>query len=324
MNVIFGTYTKRLSQGLYTATLEQGQLRHLQPLTALSNPTYLALHHQALFSVVQKGSQGGIACFEEGKFVNEVLLPGSPPCFVDVVTPQNLVLAANYHQGTITVYEYESNRGIRLTQTIAYGSGSHAHFIRYIPHFDEVIVCDLGLGKVVTYTIVDRQLVLKHEFSGLAVQGPRHAVAHPTKDALYVFAELSSELLVFKRTSSGLVLMQTISSLPIGQDQLKSGAAIRIHPNGKYLYVSNRGHDSISVFSVAADGLSVRLIQNVPTYGQHPRDFDLTPDGMQLIALNRDTDNATVYDVNAFEGTLSVVQKDFGIPEAVCVVFNQQ
>lgn len=322
MNVLFGTYTKRLSQGLYTATLEQGQLRHLQPLTALPNPTYLALHHQALFSVVQRGDHGGIACFEHGTLVNEVLLKGSPPCHVSVVEHQNLVLAANYHQGSITVYDYTPQQGIALIQTITYEPGSHAHFIHYVPHFDEVIVCDLGLGKVLTYAIVDRHLVLKHEYGGLSVQGPRHAVAHPTKDALYVFAELSSELLVFKRTPNGLVLMQTLSTLPIGQDQLKSGAAIRIHPNGKFIYTSNRGHDSISVFAVAADGYSSRMIQNVPTYGQHPRDFDLSPDGTLLIALNRDSDNAVVYSVNAHEGTLSVLQTDFVVPEAVCIVFS--
>ena len=322
MNVIFGTYTKRLSQGLYTAEFEEGQLRHLQPLTALSNPTYLALHHRALFSVVQKGNQGGIACYEDGNFINEVLLTGSPPCHVSVIADLNLVLAANYHTGTITVYDYTPKQGITLTQSITYEPGSHAHFIRYVDHFDEVIVCDLGLGKVLSYGIHDRQLVLRHAVSGLSAQGPRHAVAHPTLQAVYVFAELSSELLVYKRTEQGLVLMQTISTLPAGQDHLKSGAALRVHPNGNFVYASNRGHDSISVFAVAADGYSMRLIQNVPTYGQHPRDFDLTPDGRYLIALNRDTDNATVYDVSAQEGTLRIIQKDFSVPEAVCVVFN--
>jgi 6-phosphogluconolactonase len=323
MNVLFGTYTKRLSQGLYTAQFEEGHLRQLQPLTSLSNPTYMALHHQALFSVVQKGEQGGLVCFENGQWRNEVLLPGSPPCFVDVVHQQNLVLAANYHSGSITVYDYLPGQGLRLTQTIVYAKGSHAHYIRYIPQFDEVIVCDLGLGKILSYSLVNRQLVLKHEVSGFSTQGPRHAVAHPTQDALFVFAELSSELLVFKRTLTGLVLMQTISTLPAGQDQYKSGAAIRIHPSGKYVYTSNRGHDSISVFAVAADGHSVRLIQNVPTYGQHPRDFDLTPNGQHVIVLNRDTDNATVFAVNAHEGTLTVTQKDFKVPEAVCILFNQ-
>jgi 6-phosphogluconolactonase len=323
MNVLFGTYTKRLSQGLYSAEFVNGQLLHLHHLTALSNPTYLALHHQALFSVNQNGSQGGVVCFENGQKLNEVLLPGSPPCFVDVVDDLSLVLAANYHQGTITVYDYLPGQGIQLTQTIAYGDGSHAHYVHYIPRFDEVIVCDLGLGKVLTYQIVNRRLELKHEFVGLAAQGPRHAVAHPTKDALFVFAELSSELLVFKRTASGLVLMQSVSTLPAGQDHIKSGAAIRIHPNGKFIYTSNRGHDSISVFAVAYDGHSVRLIQNVPSYGQHPRDFDLTPDGHHLIVLNRDTDNASVYAVDAQEGTLCLVQKDFWVPEAVCVVFDQ-
>lgn len=322
MNLIFGTYTKRLSQGLYTAQFEEGHLTRLQPLLALANPTYLALHQKALFSVAQKGDQGGLVCYESGVYLNEVMLPGSSPCHVSVIDHLNLVLAANYHTGTITVYDYVPKQGLSLTQTITYGAGSHAHFIRYIPHFDEVMVCDLGLGKVLTYSVVNRQLVLKHEVSGFSAQGPRHAVAHPTKDAVYVFAELSSELLVFKRTEKGLVLMQTISTLPAGQDQQKSGAAIRVHPNGNFVYVSNRGHNSISVFATAADGFSVRLIQNVPTYGQHPRDFDLTPDGKHLIALNRDTDNATVYAVDASTGTLSVTQKDFGIPEAVCVVFS--
>ena len=323
MNVLFGTYTKRLSQGLYAAAFENGQLLHLKPLAVLSNPTYLALNHQALFSVNQKKELGGVACFENGQMLNEVLLPGAPPCYVDYVEPLRLVLAANYHQGTVTVYDYRPGQGLELIQTIAYGEGSHAHYVHYSPRMDEVIVCDLGLGKVLTYRIVHRRLELKQEVGGLTAQGPRHAVEHPTKDALFVFAELSSELLVFKRTESGWVLMQTVSTLPSGQDHQKSGAAIRIHPNGRFLYTSNRGHDSISVFAIAADGHSVRLIQNVPSYGQHPRDFNLTPDGHHMIVLNRDTDNAVVFTVDPQEGTLHPLQKDFWVPEAVCVVFDQ-
>lgn len=324
MNVLFGTYTKRLSQGLYTAVLEEGQLRHHQLLTACSNPTYLALHHPALFSVVQQGDQGGLACYEQGVLRNEVLLAGAPPCHVSVVHALNLVLAANYHTGTLTVYDYLPGLGLTLTQTITFDHGSHAHFIQYFASFDEVVVCDLGLGKVLTYALVDRRLVLKHETVGFKVQGPRHAAIHPFKAAVYVVAELTSELLVFKRTEQGLVLMQTLSTLPSGQDHVKSGAAIRVHPNGRFMYTSNRGHDSISVFAIASDGLSVRMIQNVPSYGRHPRDFDLTPDGTHLIVVNRDSDNATVYHVNAGEGTLAVVQTGFTVPEAVCVVFDQQ
>jgi 6-phosphogluconolactonase len=183
-------------------------------------------------------------------------------------------------------------------------------------------VCDLGLNRVIAYS-VDQYLMLhpKYTFSAKEGQGPRHLIVHPTKPIIYVFAELSSELLILVHDGFGLRQVQSLSTLPINEQTIKSGAAIRIDPKGKFVYVSNRGHDSISVFKLDESGKKAEMIQNIKTEGIHPRDFNLSPDGKYCIVVHKDSDYAVVFSIDHNTGKLTLLNKDFYVPEAVCVEF---
>ncbi len=323
MKIVIGTYTKRSSQGIYTASFNQGILTNLSLSLNLSNPTYFAKQDRVLFSVSQKDKQGGIACFENERLVNEVMVDGSPPCFVDYVKEKQLVMSANYHQGNIITYAYTQKKGIRQIQKIEFGASSHAHFIKYFKQLDEVLVCDLGLDRIVAYKI-DPYLMLhpKYIFSTKVGQGPRHLVVHPTQSIVYVFAELSSELLVLIHDGYGLRQAQCLSTLPDNQQDVKSGSAIRIDQKGKFIYVSNRGHDSITVFKLDASGKRAELIQNIKSEGIYPRDFNLSPDGKYLVVVHKDSDNTSVFSIDHQTGKLVLLNKDFMVPEAVCIAFD--
>jgi 6-phosphogluconolactonase len=185
-----------------------------------------------------------------------------------------------------------------------------------------VLVCDLGLDRVYFFEYGDNdQLVLKYQFNASEKSGPRHLVVHPTKPIVYVFTELSSEVLVLE-VNDGVKLVSKINCLPDGVEGPKWGAAIRISNDAKYVYVSNRGHDSLSVFKVSDDGLSLSLIQNISTEGVQPRDFNLSPCGKLCVVANHDTNNLTLFARCVETGILSLLQKDVYAPESVCVVFD--
>lgn len=321
MKLTLGTYTKRISKGIYQIDLntDSKSLENLTLLTEIQNATYIDIKGNRLFAIVKDGGSG-LRMYENGNMVSQVSHEETPPCFVSSVSAKEIVFSANYHGGHVDLYSTLDHQ-LKHLQRIRYPEGSHAHCIVYIPRFDEVVVCDLGLDKVLTYSIIDLQLVLKHTFFALPKQGPRHFIVHPTQPIFYVITELSSEVLVLKRHDDSFELIQTIGTLPEGEDKIKSGAAIRISKDGKFLYVSNRGHDSITAFSVQVDG-KLKTIQNIPTYGKHPRDFDLSSDERFLVVANLMSDNLTLFERDEEKGTLKLLQKDVFAPETSCVHFN--
>jgi len=324
MKLYIGTYTKKSSQGIYQADFDQGILSGFSLHLASDNPTYLAKEGDFLFSVVKAGSEGGIAVSRDGKLINQAIEAGAPSCFVSYDAKNGLVYSANYHGGRVNSYTFDETTGLKDRQKIVFPEGSRAHFIKYEPVLDEVLVCDLGLDKVYFFKVDETgQLILAHTFEAQAKTGPRHLVVHPDKPLVYVFTELSSEVLVLRRTETSTELIQTVSALPEGVEAQKWGAAIRMSPDARYLYVSNRGHDSLSVFAVTQDGEHLDLIQNVPTYGIQPRDFNLSPSGEYVLVANHDTDNLSVFKRDVETGLLTLMQKDIWAPEGVCVIFEK-
>jgi 6-phosphogluconolactonase len=134
--------------------------------------------------------------------------------------------------------------------------------------------------------------------------------------------ELSSELLVLKLDKNGFELMSKKSLLPEGEDDKKWGAAIRITKDGNFIYASNRGHDSISVFETMEYGRFVKMIQNVSTEGVHPRDFNLSPDDEYLVVGNMESNTLTLFRRDITTGKLSLLQRDVYVPEPVCILFD--
>lgn len=324
MKLYIGTYTKKRSQGIYQADFERGNLSDFSLHLASDNPTYLAKEGEFLFSVVKAGNEGGVAVSRDGKLINTVTEAGAPSCFVSYDAKNKLIYSANYHGGRVNSYTFNETDGLSDNQRIVFPEGSKAHFIKYEPLLDEVLVCDLGLDKVYFFKVdASGQMVLANTFEAQAKTGPRHLVVHPSKPLVYVFTELSSEILVLRRTEKATELIQTVSALPAGVEAQKWGAAIRISSDARFLYVSNRGHDSLSVFAISEDGEHLDLIQNVPTYGVQPRDFNLSPCGHYVLVANHDTDNLSVFERDEETGLLKLIQKDIWVPEGVCVIFEK-
>ena len=331
--VYFGTYTRRISQGIYKADFdtETGQLVNLALFAPEPSPTYLAFdQHQHLYTVGSQDDKGGIAAYQtDGTLLNHVLEEGAPHCYVAVDEKRDLVYAANYHKGQVLVYKRQEDGSLILSDVDQHsGQGPHENQASPHVHFTDLtpdhylVTCDLGTDEVTSYDVTaEGKLTKIATYNCQAGAGARHLVFHHHYKIAYLICELNStiEVLIYDGVGE-FERMQVISTLPEGYEGFNGTAAIRLSKDGKYLYASNRGHDSLAVYTILADG-SLELLEIVPTHGQTPRDFDLTPEQEFLIAVHQDSDNATVFKRNPETGRLAELSNDFHVPEAVCISF---
>ena len=331
--VYFGTYTRRISQGIYKADFntDTGQLANLALFAPEPSPTYLAFdQHQHLYTVGSQDDKGGIAAYQtDGTLLNHVLEEGAPHCYVAVDEKRDLVYAANYHKGQVLVYKRQEDGSLILSDVDQHsGQGPHENQASPHVHFTDLtpdhylVTCDLGTDEVTSYDVTaEGKLTKIATYNCQAGAGARHLVFHHHYKIAYLICELNStiEVLIYDGVGE-FERMQVISTLPEGYEGFNGTAAIRLSKDGKYLYASNRGHDSLAVYTILADG-SLELLEIVPTHGQTPRDFDLTPEQEFLIAVHQDSDNATVFKRNPETGRLAELSNDFHVPEAVCISF---
>lgn len=340
--ILLGTYTKKDSKGVYSIELDSGTKKLdllKEEITNIGSPTYLGGNddYSLLFAVSKtEDGQGGIASFKKGELGNYIALDtyleeGAPPCYVAYDNKKELVYAANYHKGEVSVYSVDEEGVMTLLDKSAHSGSSvhenqsspHAHFFDLSPENNFLIACDLGTDEVITYTINEEGKLDK--VASLPVKpgtGPRHIVFHPNKKHAYVFGELSSEVLTFSFDNENGTFehLQTLSSIPEDHTTFNGGAAIRISLDGKYVYASNRGHDSLAVYSVNEDG-TLELVEYVPTEGETPRDFNIDPTDTFVVVGHQDSDNLTLFERNKKDGTLTLLQKDVYAPEVVNVEF---
>ena len=333
MTVYFGTYTKRKSKGIYKARFnsETGQLANLELVATEPSPTYLALDKTGhLYSVGTENDLGGIAAFKaDYSPLNHVVAEGAPLCYVAVDESRNLVYGANYHKGQVLSYRRLADGSLELADIAQHeGSGphenqtsSHVHFADLTP--DKFLVtCDLGTDQLITYKVSPQgnleQIAL---YTTTAGAGPRHIVFHPFSKIAYLICELNATIEVLIYDGWGqFERLQTISTLPNDYSGFNATAAIRISTDGRFVYASNRGHDSIAVYRVLGDA-TLELIEIVSSQGKTPRDFSLSPDNQFLIVAHQDSDNVTIFSRNPENGKLTEISHDFQVPEAVCVLF---
>lgn len=335
--VLFGTYTKKSSQGIYQGTLDTTTktLTNDGLLAATQNPTYLALSAKdRLYSVDKENDEGGIAAWQladqHANKLNAVIAPGTPPAYVAVDEARQLVYSANYHKGTAEVMKIGTNGELELVDSVKHtGNGprpeqteAHIHYTDLTPD-NRLAVIDLGSDKVYVYNVsaagkLSQQSVLTLE-PGF---GPRHLVFSPDGKAAFLAGELSSQVasLSYDAATGQFTFLKAVPTIPADYQEHNGAAAIRLSHDGKFLYVSNRGYNSIAVFAVAADR-SLTLVQQISTEGDFPRDFDLDPTEGFLVVVNQNTDNATLYERNLVSGQLTLLQKDVNVPEGVCVRF---
>lgn len=348
----FGTYTGHTSKGIYVARFDPstGKLTTPELAAETKNPTFLALdsEQRCLYAVNEindfgEGHSGAVSAFsldpKTGKlaFLNQQPSGGPGPCHLAVARNGACVLVANYVGGSVAVLPL--GRDGRLSQPSStiqhHGSsvnpqrqeGPHAHFITWDPLNRFVLTCDLGLDQVLFYQLKAPQLVLApHDSPAFAVKpgsGPRHLAFSQSGRYAYLLNEMASTLIVCSYNSQRgeLTEIQSVSTLPEDFRGENTCAEVALHPTGKFIYTSNRGHNSIAVFAVDAATGMVRPLQHQPTQGKTPRHFLLEPGGRWLIAENQDSDNVVVLAIDGQSGRLASTGITQTIGAPVCAVF---
>jgi 6-phosphogluconolactonase len=336
-----GSYTEGTgkSRGIYSFSMDadSGLIEDIRLAAEIKNPSYLAFSpsKKFLYAVNEVGSyegkpRGAVSAFAvEGrslKFLNTKSSEGEGPCHISIHKSGAFAVTANYSGGVLAVLPIgKTGRLGGAVQVIRYqGTGpdkgrqekAHAHSFTFSPDFSTGFACDLGSDKVMLYSVEPKAknplVPWEQPFAAaLPGYGPRHGVFHPNGKIAYVLNELKSAVDVFALSGDpgkdgqgpSFDRIQTISSLPKRTGKESIAAAIRISADAKFLYASNRGHDSIAVFKVSSAGL-LELLDLVPSGGRHPRDFILDPRGNFLIALNKDSDNLVIFKVQRRAGLL--------------------
>lgn len=337
-----GTYTKQNSEGVYKFVLDtkKTMITSVTPAAKLDNPTYLTVSNdnQYLYAVSKDGENGGVTSFtidnQTGDLtkLNSRSSAGSPPCHVSIKSDNSNVVTANYHTKKVESYLTNSDGSLQSTTDVAEHDGSgpherqekpHMHFAGFTPDEKFVIAIDLGSDNIITYKAEEGKLTRVHTFETKPGSGPRHIAFHPNASIAYVMTELSSEVIVlsYNEADGSFTEKQTIKAIPSDFEDTNDGSAIHISKDGKFVYVANRGHNSIAVFAVDEANGELTLIEWVSTEGNWPRDFVLDPTEKFLVASNQKSGTLTLFQRDEQTGKLTAVQTDVAAPEAVCVKF---
>jgi 6-phosphogluconolactonase len=346
--VFIGTYTEKLpfvdgkARGIYSyrLDLETGGLTYLSHSEGPRNPSYLAFHAQknCLYAVQETGVDDDptVHAFAvEGhtlRRLNHQPAHGGYPCHIAVDQTGQCVLTANYETGSVALYPIASTGALGEPSAIAQHAGSsihperqtgpHAHAVVVSPDNRFVLVPDLGMDKVMIYRLdpehgtlspSDPPFVRTHTGAG-----PRHLVFHPGNRFAFCLGELDATLSVYAYQDGHLNPLQTHSTLPAITDASPSCAEIGITPDGRFVYASNRGLNSIARFAFANGSLS--LLGHTDTRGQTPRDFAIDPTGAFLIVGNQDTDTVLTFRIDGHSGDLHPTGHVASVPNPVCIL----
>jgi 6-phosphogluconolactonase len=352
-----GTYTEKESKGIYAYRYDaaSNQLTPLGVAAETTNPSFLAIDpsRRFLYAVNElqnyKGaSSGAVSAFAINlgtddrrtpilSLLNQVASRGADPCYIAFDKTGKYALVANYTGGSVSGFPVQADGHIGDPSAFVQHRGSsvnkerqespHAHWIETTPDNRFAIAVDLGLDELLVYHFDASKGTLTPNDPPYARldpgAGPRHLAFHPNGKFAYVVNELQSTITAFSYDPGRGVLekLKTVSTLPRGFSGSNDTAEIRIHPNGKFLFASNRGHDSIAVFSVDSRTGALTLVDHFPTQGKTPRNFEIDPSGKLLFVANQGSDNIVVFRIDADNGRLTPTGKTLNVPSPVCLKF---
>ena len=352
--VYVGTYTEEgsKSKGIYAYRFDPAakEITAIGLVAETINPSFVALHpnHHFLYAVNEVGkykgqSSGAVSAFAidrvTGKLtlVNEVPSRGADPCYITLDKSGKHVLVANYTGGSVAVFPVLDDGRLgdasAFVQHQGHGTnperqeGPHAHSIDLSSDNHFALVDDLGLDQVITYRFDPAKGSLAPNEPAFAKveagAGPRHLAFHPNGKFAYVINEMHSTVTAFAYDSAGGALgsLKTISTLPPGFTGQNDDAEVQVHPSGKFLYASNRGHDSIAVFAIDPTKGTLTPVEDIPTRGQTPRSFEIDPTGSLLFAANQKSNNIVVFRIDAGTGRLTATGQVLEVAAPVCVKF---
>jgi 6-phosphogluconolactonase len=348
-----GTYTESSrSEGIYLVRMDRrsGELLRVGSVDAGPNPSFLAIHAngRVLYAVNEleqyKGrATGAVSAFAIERVtgaltrLNEQPSEGGAPCYLSVDRSAQVVLVANYVGGSLALLPIQPNGALAPAAHVVQHTGKgpnaehqeapHAHCVLADLSIRFVLAADLGVDRVFVYRLDLDGKSLRQVEGGDAVMrpgaGPRHLAFHPTLPLVFVANELDSTVatLRFDAERGALSPLDTRSTVPAGWTGTNYPADIHVASTGRTLYVSNRGHNSIAVFSVAESTGALVLDQVVSTEGDWPRNFSLDPTGRWLLVANQRSDSVVVFGRDPENGRLTPSRQRIAIPSPVCLRF---
>ena len=346
-----GTYSVRGSEGIYAYTYnrEQQTFDLLQTTTTAESPSFLALSPdgQYLYSTNRGGVKGSpdtgsVSAFsvesESGELtlINEMSSYGVSPCHVQVDDENDWLYVSHYGGGSLSVFPIGPEGEIKAFADSVQHTGHsvnpnrqdapHVHSIQAIPQTDYFIVADLGLDQLKIYQMNEGDISAA-PVPFIATEkgaGPRHFIQAEGSPYIYVAEELTSTVSVhtLNMKKKNTRQIQRLSTLPEGFSENNTVADIHISPDGKFLYVSNRGHDSLAIFEINAKDGTLTARGHQPTQGKTPRNFMIDPKGEFVLVANQDTDNVVFFQRDAATGQLTSTGTELSIPSPVCLIMG--
>lgn len=355
MHVYIGTYTGKDSQGIYLMDLdtEKGTLSEPRLAGKATNPSFLALHPKGNFlyacsevDSVDGKKGGGVAAFSidasSGQLteLNRQSSMGSGPCHVTVDATGKTLLVANYSSGSVASLPIEASGKLKPAASSHQHKGSsvnkqrqqgpHAHSFNIDKGNRFAFAADLGTDEIRIYRLKAEEGTITPS-DPIAVKsveggGPRHFAFHPNGKQAFTNNELTSSITSFSYDSEKgtLTQIETLTTLPEGYDgKNNTTAEVAVAPSGKFVYVSNRGHDSIAIFSISDEG-KLKAQGHVSTEGKTPRNFGIDPSGKFLIACNQSTNNVVLFRLGEDGKPVAVKGQAYKVGAPVCVKFLQK
>jgi 6-phosphogluconolactonase len=339
-----GTYTSGKSEGIYLYRLDRatGELKRAGSVKS-ENPSFLAIDPGRRFLyAVNEIPTGTVSSFRIDRktgglaFVNQQPSAGADPCHLTVDNRSKSVLVANYTSGNVAVLPVQRDGALGAAVDVEQHEGSgpreqqkgpHAHCIKLDRSNRHAFATDLGIDKLMIYRFDSNTGRLEPAKQPSATlhqgAGPRHFTFHPNREYLYVINELDSSLTTFKYNAAQgtLTAFESVSTLPRDFSGTSYCADVHVSQSGRFLYGSNRGHDSIVVFAIDPRTGRLNLVEHVLTEGKWPRNFAIDPAGRFLLVANQRTDNVVVFRIDAQTGRLTPAGHSAEIPAPACLQF---
>ncbi|MGA2328285.1 MAG: lactonase family protein [Bryobacteraceae bacterium] len=352
MFVYFGTHTEGPGRGFSLARFDTatGVLTKPEFLIQAAAPAFFVIHPDGRhlyasnsIKTFQGQPVGAVSAYAIDPasarltLLNQQPSGGADANYVDLDATGRYLFVANYEGGNIAAFALKPDGSIGERTAFFQHTGSsvnpqrqkhaYAHSIKVDPANRFVLVGDLGLDRVFIYRFDARDGSMQSNdppFVKVAPgSGPRHLAFHPNGRFVYVINEMGSTVVAFAWDSARgtLTEIETVSTLPEGFKGVNNCAEIRVHPNGKFLYASNRGHDSLAVFAIDAKTGRLTFVEHVPTQGKMPRNFAFDPTGRWLLVTNHGSDNAVVFRIDDNTGRLTETGQPVPVPYPFCERF---
>ncbi len=345
--VFVGTYTEgdSISKGIYTCLFDSRTGKLSEPSLAIDavNPSFLAVHpnQEFLYAVNELNEGDGIATAmkinSDGTLtkLNQQSSLGKLPCHCNVDATGRTLLIANYGGGNVVAFPIgtdgrlgDASSNIHHADPTRKNSAElkpHAHSINMSSDNRFAYAADLGLDRIFIYKLDAENSTLspsRPATASVAIGGgPRHFAIHPSGNFAYTNNETTLVATAFARNSKtgALKVIQDITTIPHGFEGPRSTAECLCHPSGMFLYVSNRGPDSIAVYAINQETGLLTWVENAPTGGRTPRNFFIEPEGKWLLAENQDSDSIHVFEIDQENGTLKPTGDSITVGKPVCI-----